>query len=1342
MPPLASDLRKQLENVCIAARDAAEAAACSALKKRAVDQAKPFAHFEEEDKRLRRWLRARGKQAGDVEGPDKSQSIEHLTQELAYEYWHRMLFARFLAENHLLMHPDGVAVSLEECEELAPSQRAPNGYVLAARYASRMLPQIFRIDDVLLDIEFAPEQRLALERLLASLPRETFLADDSLGWVYQFWQTKRKDEVNKSGDKIDGRTLPAVTQLFTEHYMVQFLLHNTIGAWWCARHGIAGPPGGAGVPAGKSPVPLDYLRWAPGPAVAPVAQPPPAGATGEGAQPGAAVPQSKEPTGSRGGDVAQPPSAGATLAKPVRAEYRRNLPHLQAEGKTYYVTFCTHQRWTLPEEVRPTVVKHCLHDEGLKLRMHALVVMPDHVHLIFTPMTDPLGKPYGLSEILGGIKGASAHTINKHLKRRGPVWQDESFDHILRREEKLEEKVEYVRQNPVRKGLVKAPEEYPYTWVEWRDLPAEGAQPRAAVPHARIEEAGEEPWAAVVASSLVAQPPPAVALADPAAGTFDGWPNSLKEFTMLDPCCGSGHFLVAGFRLLVPLRMRDEGLSARDACDAVLRENLFGLEIDSRCTQIAAFALALTAWTYPGPDGQPLGYRPLPNLNIACSGQGVVGSKEDWAKFAGTDGRFREGMERLYDLFQSAPHLGSLINPHTVTEDLFALGFDTLKGTVERALKKIEARDDPDRAALGVAAQGIALAASLMSRGFTLVATNVPYLARGKQVEELRDYIAGVHSAAKADLATAFIDRTRRYCGKGGTLAVVSPQNWWFLGSYATFRKEFLSTFSWCLAAVLGEEAWLTFGKRGPKTVLQVSSNLVPSANHAFGAIDASSPQTPDEKAECLQRGELLVLSQSAQLSNPDARVTLAEEKERRLLADYAQGVHGLGSKDSPCFFRQFWELPALTPEWEYLQTTVDTTRLIGGMQQTVFWQKGSGLLSERGSRGEAILAGGMAWGKKGVLISQMRHLPACLYYGNIFDKNTAVILPFDEANLLPIWAYCVSKEYRLAVRRIDQKVNVTNVTLVKVPFDLDHWKQIAEEQYPDGLPEPLCDDPTQWLFSGHPKHSTDPLQVAVARLLGYAWPDQEPDDLDTLADADGILPIPSVRGEPPAAERLREVLKTAFGPEWSASLEHRLLTEAGARSGTTLDDWLRNSFFEQHCKRFHQRPFIWHIWDGRKDGFSCLVNYHKLTHNLLDNLTHSYVQDWINLQAADARNGKPGADLRLAAAQALQEKLKLILAGEPPHDIFVRWKPLSEQPIGWNPDLNDGVRMNIRPFVEAGILRKPPNIKWTKDRGNEPQRPKEEYPWFWPGGTFKGDRVNDVHLTNQEKMDAMRDRS
>jgi REP element-mobilizing transposase RayT len=198
-----------------------------------------------------------------------------------------------------------------------------------------------------------------------------------------------------------------------------------------------------------------------------------------------------------------------------------------------------------------------------------------------------------------------------------------------------------------------------------------------------------------------------------------------------------------------------------------------------------------------------------------------------------------------------------------------------------------------------------------------------------------------------------------------------------------------------------------------------------------------------------------------------------------------------------------------------------------------------------------------------------------------------------------------------------------------------------------------------------------------------------------------------------------------------------KLLTAAGCKPGTSLDEWLRDMFFEQHCKRFHNRPFIWHIWDGRKDGFSCLVNYHKLNHKLLETLTYSYLQDWITAQAAAAKDGKPGADLRLVAAQELQNKLKLILAGEPPYDIFVRWKPIHEQPIGWNPDLNDGLRINIRPFMIAEVLRKKPSINWSKDRGKEPGRNQDQYPWFWKDGKFTGDRINDYHLTNAQKRAA-----
>ena len=342
----------------------------------------------------------------------------------------------------------------------------------------------------------------------------------------------------------------------------------------------------------------------------------------------------------------------------------------------------------------------------------------------------------------------------------------------------------------------------------------------------------------------------------------------------------------------------------------------------------------------------------------------------------------------------------------------------------------------------------------------------------------------------------------------------------------------------------------------------------------------------------------------------------------------------------------------------------------------------------------------------------------------------------------------------------------------MKVPFDLAHWQKVAAKKYPDGLPEPESDDPTQWLFHGRPEEATNaPLQVAVARLLGYRWPAElddkmrlskraralvkRCDELAKFADDDGIVCIPSVRGEEPAAERL-EALLAAAGVKPAKVRE--------LAGGADLDDWLRNGFFEEHCKLFHDRPFVWHIWDGRKrDGFHALVNYHKLGRRRRqgaeaagDRLTYAYLGDWITRQKDGVKRGEGGAEDRLAAAVELQKRLEAILDGEPPFDIFVRWKPLDEQPIGWEPDINDGVRMNIRPFLAsdlpggrtgAGVLRCKPNIKWTKDRGKEPERPKAEYPWFWGwdektedfmgGKKFDGNRWNDCHYTNKAKQAA-----
>ena len=100
------------------------------------------------------------------------------------------------------------------------------------------------------------------------------------------------------------------------------------------------------------------------------------------------------------------------------------------------------------------------------VELNAVVVMPDHVHMVFVPKIDMQKlEMFSLARITKAIKGASAHLINRELGRAERVWQEESFDRVLRTSEKLDEKIAYILNNPVRKGLAQPPEEYPWFWA-------------------------------------------------------------------------------------------------------------------------------------------------------------------------------------------------------------------------------------------------------------------------------------------------------------------------------------------------------------------------------------------------------------------------------------------------------------------------------------------------------------------------------------------------------------------------------------------------------------------------------------------------------------------------------------------------------------------------------------------------------------------------------------------------------------------------------------------------------------------------------------------------------------
>jgi len=151
--------------------------------------------------------------------------------------------------------------------------------------------------------------------------------------------------------------------------------------------------------------------------------------------------------------------------------WRRDLPHLQNEGKSYYITFCTKRRRILSPSARTAALESCVLGHLRSYFLHVAVVMPDHVHLVFT-----LYAIAWLAEAMKRIKSTSARAIG-----HGSVWQREYFDRILRSDEDLRAKCQYVVNNPVRAGLVASADDYPWIWRSW----VEGAQTpvRTPAPH-------------------------------------------------------------------------------------------------------------------------------------------------------------------------------------------------------------------------------------------------------------------------------------------------------------------------------------------------------------------------------------------------------------------------------------------------------------------------------------------------------------------------------------------------------------------------------------------------------------------------------------------------------------------------------------------------------------------------------------------------------------------------------------------------------------------------------------------------------------------------------------------
>ena len=154
---------------------------------------------------------------------------------------------------------------------------------------------------------------------------------------------------------------------------------------------------------------------------------------------------------------------------------------------------------------------------------------------------------------------------------------------------------------------------------------------------------------------------------------------------------------------------------------------------------------------------------------------------------------------------------------------------------------------------MGVTARGLVHAAAILGARFTLVATNVPYLGRGKQDETLKEFIEEYYAEGKADLATAFILRGLDFCARGGTTALVTPQNWLFLTTYRKMRETLLKEREWNMVARLGPGAFETIGGHVVNVALIGLTAVKPPEGHLMSGMDVSAARQPAEKAALLR---------------------------------------------------------------------------------------------------------------------------------------------------------------------------------------------------------------------------------------------------------------------------------------------------------------------------------------------------------------------------------------------------------------------------------------------------------------------------------------------------------
>lgn len=282
-----------------------------------------------------------------------------------------------------------------------------------------------------------------------------------------------------------------------------------------------------------------------------------------------------------------------------------------------------------------------------------------------------------------------------------------------------------------------------------------------------------------------------------------------EDIKVCDPACGSGHMLTYAFDLLYAI-YEEEGYDAAEIPEKILTHNLFGIELDERAGELAAFALTMKARAR---QRRFFNKRVKPHITVL---EKVNFTHEELDEYIGHVSRdlFTHGLRETLQQFSEADNFGSLIVPKV--------------GNVDDVLATLEAKDMVGNLFLAETHQrvlSVLRMAEALSPRYAVVVANPPYMGGKGMNGRLSAWAKATYPNSNSDLFAMFIERNLDLAVQGGAVAMITMQSWMFLSSFEALRSRILNKHTILSMAHLGARAFDSIGGQVVSTTAFVLEN-------------------------------------------------------------------------------------------------------------------------------------------------------------------------------------------------------------------------------------------------------------------------------------------------------------------------------------------------------------------------------------------------------------------------------------------------------------------------------------------------------------------------------------